>query len=88
MKVFELKTKENRTTELFQIENYTSKEEVMKKLNSVLKIDSLYTDNSEGNFNYVCVNWNNYCFFVSNLTEFSEGLQTEEDWRVDYKVEI
>jgi hypothetical protein len=34
------------------------------------------------------VNWNNYCFFVNDLTEFSEGLQTEEDWKIDYKVEI
>lgn len=94
MKIFELKDKNNQTTELFKIENFTTVNEVIEKLNKHFNIevkedsDSLYTDDKEGRFNYVYVAGDGFCSFVEELTEFSEGYQSEEEWKVNSSVEI
>ena len=94
MKLFELKDKNNKSTELFKIEDFTSVNEVFDLLHKRFNItvinesDSLYTDKTEGLFNYVYVADDGFCRFVELLTEFSENYQTEEDWRVHSSVEV
>jgi hypothetical protein len=94
MKLFEFKDKNNYSTELFKIENFTTVEEAIDRLNKYLNIvvvdeeDSLYTDEKEGHFNYVYVANDGYCRFVESLKEFSEGYQSEEGWRVDSLIEV
>jgi hypothetical protein len=94
MKLFELKDKNNNSTELFKIENFTSVDEVFDLLHKHFNItvidesDSLYTDKKEGLFNYVYVADDGFCRFVELLNEFSENYQTEEDWRVHSSVEV
>lgn len=94
MKLFELKDKNNYSTELFKIENFTTVKEAIDKLNKYFNIvvkeecDSLYTDNKEGRFNYVYVSSDGYCSFVESLKEFSEGFQSEKEWRVNSLVEV
>ena len=94
MKVFELKTKENKSTDLFKIEDFTSVKEVFDLLHKHFNMtvidesDSLYTDETEGSFNYVYVADDGFCRFVESLTEFSENYQTEEAWQVHSSVEV
>jgi hypothetical protein len=94
MKLFELKDENNQSTELFRIENFITVKEVIDRLNNYFKIelieecDSLYTGDDEGNFNYVYVSSDGFCKFVESLTEFNEGFQSEENWKVNSKVEI
>lgn len=86
MKLFDLKDKNNKTTELFRIENFTSVEEVINKLNQHLGVkdgDTLYTDDSGTGYNYVYVASDGSCSFVKSLDEFSDGYKTEEDWGVE-----
>ena len=95
MKVFELKDKNNKTTDLFRIENFTNVKDVV----SILDKFYLIEDNGiyplcECEFrknlkaNYVYVMSDGYCKFVENLEEFSEGFQSLEDWKVNSSVEI
>jgi hypothetical protein len=95
MKVFELKDKNNQTTDLFKIENFTNVKDVV----SILDKFYLIEDNSiyplcECEFrknlkaNYVYVAGDGFCKFVENLEEFSEGFQSLEDWKVNSSVEI
>jgi len=94
MKIFELKDKNNQTTELFKIENFTTINEVIEKLNKHFNIenDSLkvdyYYDDGERCYNYVYVASDGLCSFVEELTEFTEEFQSEEDWKVNSSVEI
>jgi hypothetical protein len=94
MKLFELKDKNNKSTELFKIEDFTSVNEVFDRLHKhfdmtvIDESDSLYTDETEGSFNYVYVASDGNCRFVESLTEFSENYQTEEDWQVHSSVEV
>jgi len=94
MKVFELKDKNNKSTDLFKIEDFTSVKEVFDLLHKhfdmtvIDESDSLYTDEKEGSFNYVYVASDGFCRFVESLTEFSEDYQTEEAWKVYSSVEI
>ena len=90
MKLFELKDKNNQTTELFKIKKFNSVKDVIGKLNKHFNLinDSFYTENNKGSFNYVYVSSDGYCSFVENLTEFDEGFQNESDWKVNSSVEI
>jgi len=94
MRLFELKNKNNYSTELFRIENFTTVKEAIDKLNKYFNIvvkddcDSLYTDDEEGRFNYVYVSNDGFCTFVESLKEFSEGFQSEEEWGVNSLVEV
>lgn len=94
MKLFKLRDKNNKTTDLFRIEDFTTVEEVIDRLNKYFDIvvenecDSLYTDDKEGNFNYVYVSNDGFLRFVESLTEFCEGFQSEEEWKVDNSVEV
>jgi len=94
MKVFELKDNKNQTTELFKIEEFINVKDVIEQLNKHFNIevedecDSLYTDDKEGCFNYVYVAGDGFCSFVEDLKEFSEGFQSEEEWKVNSSVEI
>ena len=94
MKLFELKDKNNKSTDLFKIEDFTTINEVFDRLHKHFNMtvideeDSLYTDEKEGLFNYVYVADDGFCRFVESLTEFSENYQTEEDWRVHSSVEV
>jgi hypothetical protein len=94
MKLFELKDENNQSTELFRIENFITIKEVIDKLNNYFKIElieecnSLYTDDDKGNFNYVYVSSDGFCKFLEDLKEFSEGFQSEEEWKVNSLVEI
>jgi hypothetical protein len=94
MTIKELKDKNNNSTELFKIEGFTTINEVFDRLHKHFDMtvnnesDSLYTDKTEGRFNYVYVSSDGYCRFVENLTEFSEDYQTEEAWQVYSSVEV
>jgi len=94
MKLFELKDKNNQTTDLFKIENFTTINEVIEKLNKYFNIenDSLnvdyYFDDGERYYNYVYVSSDGLCSFVEKLTEFDEGFQNESDWKVNSSVEV
>ena len=94
MKIKELKDKNNKSTELFKIEDFTTVKEVFDRLHKhfdmtvIDESDSLYTDETEGSFNYIYVSSDGYCRFVESLTEFSENYQTEEDWQVYSSVEV
>ena len=95
MKVFELKDKNNQTTDLFKIVNFTNVKDVINIL------DKFYLLEDEGVYplcesefrtklkaNYVYVAGDGFCKFVENLEEFSEGFQSLEDWKVNSSVEI
>ena len=95
MKLFELKDKNNQTTDLFKIVNFTNVKDVVNVL------DKFYLLEDEGVYplcesefrtklkaNYVYVSSDGCCSFVENLTEFSEGFQNESDWKVNSSVEI
>ena len=94
MTIKELKDKNNKSTELFKIEDFTTVKEVFDRLHKhfdmtvIDESDSLYTDETEGSFNYIYVSSDGYCRFVESLTEFSENYQTEEDWQVYSSVEV
>ena len=94
MTIKELKDKNNNSTELFKIEGFTTVTEVFDRLHKhfnmtvINESDSLYTDETEGQFNYVYVSSDGYCRFVESLTEFSEDYQTEEAWQVYSSVEV
>ena len=94
MKLFELKDKNNKSTELFKIEDFTTVNEVFDRLHKhfnmtvINESDSFYTNKTEGSFNYVYVASDGYCRFVESLTEFSEDYQTEEAWQVHSSVEV
>ena len=95
MKVFELKDKNNQTTDLFKIENFTNVKEVINIL------DKFYLLEDEGVYplcesefrtklkaNYVYVMSDGCCSFVETLTEFDKGFQNESDWKVNSSVEV
>ena len=88
MRLFDLKDENNESTELYKINNFTTVEDVINKLNQYLGIevedesDSLYTDDSGTDYNYVHVAGDGNCHFVKSLGEFSDGYQTEEEWGV------
>ena len=94
MTIKELKDKNNNSTELFKIEGFTTVTEVFDRLHKhfnmtvINESDSLYTDETEGQFNYIYVAADGYCRFVESLTEFSEDYQTEEAWQVYSSVEV
>jgi len=95
MKVFELKDKNNKTTDLFRIENFTNVKEVIDILNKFYKLEDegVYPlceceFRTNVQLNYVYVSSDGFCKFVESLTEFSEGFQSEEDWKVNNSVEI
>lgn len=94
MTIKELKDKNNNSTELFKIEGFTTVTEVFDRLHKhfnmtvINESDSLYTDETEGRFNYIYVSSDGYCRFVESLTEFSEDYQTEEAWQVYNSVEV
>jgi hypothetical protein len=95
MKLFELKDKNNQTTDLFKIENFTNVKDVVNVL------DKFYLLEDEGVYplcesefrtklkaNYVYVSSDGCCSFVETLTEFDEGFQNESDWKVNSSVEV
>ncbi len=93
MKLFDLRDNRYNLTELFRIENFTTVEEVIKKLNMWFEIedgcDSFYTSDVNGkDYKYVYVANDGNCRFVESLTEFSKEFQSEENWRVKYSVEV
>ena len=73
MKVFELKDKNNQTTELFKIENFTNVKDVIEKLNKHFNLinDSFYTEDTKGRFNYVYVSSDGYCRPLSQFNQYS-----------------
>jgi|APFre7841882793_1041355.scaffolds.fasta_scaffold82794_2 hypothetical protein len=95
MKLFELKDKNNQTTDLFKIENFTNVTEVIDVLNKfyILEDEGVYPL-CESEFrtklkaNYVYVMSDGCCSFVETLTEFDEGFQNESDWKVNSSVEV
>lgn len=95
MRVFELKDKNNKTTDLFKIENFTTVKDVIDKLNKfyLLEDEGVYPL-CESEFrtklkaNYVYVSSDGYCSFVESLKEFSEGFQSEKEWKVNSLVEV
>jgi len=94
MTIKELKDKNNNSTELFKIEDFTTVKEVFDRLHKHFDMavnnesDSLYTDKTEGQYNYVYVANDGFCRFVESLTEFSDDYQTEEAWQVHSLVEV
>lgn len=95
MKLFDLRDKNYNLTELFRIEEFSTIEEVINKLNNWLKIKvtvesySLYTSDVNGkNYKYVYVSGDGHCHFVESLIEFIEGFISEQDWGVEREAEV
>jgi hypothetical protein len=93
MKMFDLKDKNGRSTELFKIEDFTTTEDAIKVLNKHFGLsgeddDTIYTDETGTDYNYVYVANDGSARFVKSLDEFSDGYQTEEEWRVASEEEI
>ena len=95
MRVFELKDKNNKTTDLFKIENFTTVEDVINKLNKfyLLEDEGVYPlcaseYRTKLKANYVYVMSDGYCSFVESLKEFDEGFQSEKEWKVNSLVEV
>jgi hypothetical protein len=93
MKMFDLKDKNGRSTELFKIEDFTTTEDAIKVLNKHFGLsgeddDTIYTDETGTDYNYVYVANDGSARFVKSLDEFSEGYNTEEEWRVASEEEI
>jgi hypothetical protein len=95
MKIFELKDVNNKTTDLFKIENFTNVKEVIDVLNKfyLLEDEGVYPlcdceFRTNTQLNYVYVSSDGFCKFVESLTEFSEGFQSESDWKVNSSIEV
>jgi len=93
MKMFDLKDKNGKPTELFKIENFSSVEDAIDMLNKYYgmgenEVDSFYTDETGTDYNYAYVASDGYTRFVKSLDEFSDGYQTEEEWGVASEEEI
>ena len=95
MKLFDLRDNYHNLTELFRIEEFSTVEEVINRLNNwfgikvTVKSDSLYTsDMNERNYKYIHVAGDGHCHFVESLIEFNEGFRSEQDWGVDREVEV
>lgn len=92
MRLFELKDKNNKTTSLFKIENFTNTTEVIERLNNHFntnfEIDYHIDVVDKDNYNYVYIGSDGLCSFVVYLTEFTEGFKTEENWGVNSSHEI
>ena len=93
MKIFDLKDKNGKPTELFKIEDFTSVEDAIDMLNKHYgigedEVDSFYTDETGTDYNYAYVASDGYTRFVKSLDEFSDGYQTEEEWGVASSEEI
>jgi hypothetical protein len=93
MRIFDLKDKNGRSTELFKIEDFTTTEDAIDMLNKYYdmgedEVDSFYTDETGTDYNYAYVANDGYTRFVKSLDEFSDGYQTEEEWRVASSEEI
>jgi hypothetical protein len=93
MRIFDLKDKNGRSTELFKIEDFTTTEDAIKVLNKHFGLsgeddDTIYTDETGTDYNYVYVANDGSARFVKSLDEFSDGYQTEEEWKVASSEEI
>jgi hypothetical protein len=93
MRIFDLKDKNGKPTELFKIENFSSVEDAIDMLNKYYgmgenEVDSFYTDEIGTDYNYAYVANDGYTRFVKSLDEFSDGYQTEEEWGVASSEEI
>jgi hypothetical protein len=99
MKLFELKTEKDYFTELIKIENFSSIEEALDRINKfLLKEDDLldydeddlfYTKDKNGrDYKYVYTSSDGQCTFVESLNEFAESHNTEEKWNVFKAIEI
>jgi hypothetical protein len=93
MRIFDLKDKNGKPTELFKIEDFTTTEDAIKVLNKHFGLsgeddDTIYTDETGTDYNYVYVANDGSARFVKSLDEFSDGYQTEEEWRVVSSEEI
>jgi hypothetical protein len=93
MRIFDLKDKNGKPTELFRIENFSSVEDAIDMLNKYYdmgenEVDSFYTDETGTDYNYAYVANDGYTRFVKSLDEFSDGYQTEEEWGVASEEEI
>jgi hypothetical protein len=93
MKMFDLKDKNGKPTELFKIEDFTTTEDAITVLNKHFGLsgeddDTIYTDETGTDYNYVYVANDGSARFVKSLDEFSEGYNTEEEWRVASEEEI
>ena len=93
MRIFDLKDKNGKPTELFKIENFSSVEDAIDMLNKYYgmgenEVDSFYTDETGTDYNYAYVANDGYTRFVKSLDEFSDGYQTEEEWGVASEEEI
>jgi hypothetical protein len=99
MKLFELRSKDDYFTELVRIENFTTVEEVLNRLDKWIEgtddlseyeeSDLLYTSDENGrNYKYVHTAGDGQCSFVESLDEFSENYTTEAKWGVHEEREI
>ena len=99
MKLFDLRDKNNYVTELIKIENFTSIEEALDRINKYIEgtddlsdyeeSDLFYTSDKNGkDYKYVYTGGDGQCSFVESLDEFSENYTTEEKWGVYSSIEI
>jgi hypothetical protein len=98
MKLFELRSKDY-FAELIRIENFTTIEEALDRINKWIEgkddlsdyeeDDLCYTTDKDGrDYKYVHTAGDGQCSFVESLTEFSENYTTEEKWGIVEEREI
>jgi len=99
MKLFALQTEDNYFTELIKIEDFTTIEEALDRINKFIEgtddlsdyeeDDLFYTTDKDGrDYKYVYTSNDGQCSFVESLDEFSESHNSEEKWRVYSSIEI
>jgi hypothetical protein len=99
MKLITLYNKNNYFTELIKIENFSTVKETLERINKWVEgVDDLseydeddlfYSDDvDDKDYKYVYISSDGFCRFVESLKEFSEGFQSEEEWKVNSSVEI
>ena len=99
MKLFDLRDKDNYVTELIKIEDFTTIEEALDRINKHIEgtddlsdyeeCDLFYTTDKNGrDYKYVHTADDGQCSFVESLDEFSENYTTEEKWGVYSFIEI
>ena len=80
--------KEDKFTELVRITNFSSVEEVIKRIKNHFNNEFFWTHNkNDKKFNYAYLTGDCQVYFVKELNEF-ECSKTEEDWKVNYSVKI
>jgi hypothetical protein len=88
MRIFALKNKQGRLTELFKIKNFSNVNELLYRLDQYLGVEGLHTEENGTGYNYAQVSDDGQVYLVKSLSEFAKGYRTEKEWRVASEEEV